>query len=290
MSTVALEFVPPDLARGPNHARETAERVRELLVAEGIFDRVNALLLPGMIHEDADRPIPLEPKLDVLDLDREIREILDAQSIVTQVTAFSSTAELDARMDALRASGIQRAVFVGVPRTLADGQGPGLTPADALRRYRDRLQSCGVVMIPTRTSEAARFQEKVSAGANLALTQMLFSDLTARVLADVQVEGPRPEILLSFGYVPKVEERVGLIRWLIRDSTEEAQNEMEIVAKLAGMSFPAKKAMLVDLFQRVTEGVARTGFPAGLHFECPYDFNRYAIEVFHAMLDVWTPR
>jgi hypothetical protein len=288
VTTVALEFVPPDLARGGAHARETAARVRELLEREGILERINALLLPGMIREDDDRPVPLEPKLDVLDLYGEIRHSLPMQAIVTQVTAFSSHAALDARIADLEAAGIERAVFVGVPRTLADGAGPGLAPADALERYRDRLQDRGVVLIPTRSDEASRFGAKVSAGASLALTQLLFSDRIAEVLSEVPCEGERPEVLLSFGYVPRAEERVGLIRWLIRDTTQAARDEMAKVAQLAGLSFAAKKPALVDLFRRATEAAATTGYPLGLHFECPYDFNPYAIEVFHAMLDAWS--
>lgn len=286
MPTRALEFVPPDLARGPRHARETAARLRELLEREGILERVDTLLLPGMIQEDDDRPVPLEPKLDVLDLFAEIRDTLPMQAIVTQVTAFSEQADLDARIAELKAAEIDRVVFVGVPRTLADGAGPGLTPADALRRYRDRLADRGVVLIPTRSDEAARFGAKVEAGASLALTQLLFSERIAEVLSAVRSEA-RPEVLLSFGYVPKAEERVGLIRWLIRDSTPAARQEMEVVARLAGLSFRPKKAALLELFRRTTEAAAGTGYPLGLHFECPYDFNPYAIEVFHAMLDAW---
>jgi len=281
--------VPPDLTDGPAHARDTAAKLRELLEQEGILERIDALLLPGMIQEDDDRPLPLAPKMDVLDLYQEVRDTLPMQAIVTQVTAFSSHEALDARIAALRQAGIERAVFVGVPRTLADGEGPGLTPVDALRRYRDQLTDRGVVLIPTRDDEAARFGAKAEAGASLALTQLLFSDRIAKVLSDVQHEGPRPEVLLSFGYVPKVEERLGLIRWLIRDTTQAAQDEMTTVAELAGLPFRQKKAALLDLFRRTTEAAATTGYPLGLHFECPYDFNGYAIEVFHAMLDAWSP-
>ena len=40
----------------------------------------------------------------------------------------------------------------------------------------------------------------------------------------------RPEILLSFGFVPKVETRVGLINWLIQDPGNAAvADEQEFV-------------------------------------------------------------
>lgn len=289
MGTVALEFVPPDRVHGPTRAAETAERVRALLEAEGLLGRVNALLVPGMIPEDDDRPIPLQEKLDVLDVHRATRAALPLESIVTQVTAFSSAEGLDRRVEAIRAAGIGRVVFVGVPRTLADGAGPGLAPAAALTRYADRLAGRGVVLIPTRDQEAARFGAKLAAGASFALCQMLFSERVASVLAELPEDAPRAEILLSFAYVPKLEQRSGLIRWLIRDTSDAARREMETVQRIAGQPFAAKKAALVEIYRRVVEGAARAGHPLGVHFECPYDFNAYAFEVFHAMLDVWSP-
>lgn len=289
MATVALEFVPPDRAHGPARAAETAERVRELLSAHGLLGRVNALLVPGMIPEDDDRPVPLREKLDVLDVHRATRAALPIESIVTQVTAFSAAEGLDRRIAAIREAGIGRVVFVGVPRTLADGAGPGLAPAAALGRYAGRLAGRGVVLIPTRDGEAARFGAKLAAGATFALCQMLFSDRIASVLAELPADAPRAEILLSFAYVPKLEQRTGLIRWLIRDTTEAARREMEEVQRIAGQPFAAKKTALVDLYRRVVEGAARAGHPLGVHFECPYDFNPYAFEVFRAMLDAWSP-
>ncbi len=292
MTTIALEFVPPDLEApdqeaGRSRAKATAERVRELLVCEGISHRINALLLPGMIAEEDDRPVPLRPKLDVLDLHSQVNEALALESIVTQVTAFSSHGELEARVRALQAAGVEKVVFVGVPRTLEDGAGPGLPPAEALQLYRDRLQACGVILIPTREDEAARFGAKLAAGANLALTQMLFSDHIGSVLRAIDSHVRAPEVLLSFAYVPKSEERIGLVHWLIRDTSSAARREMEVVREIAGLSFPAKKAALVEIFRRTVNSAREASFPLGLHFECPYDFNPYAIEVFHAMLDVW---
>ncbi|MEE8557119.1 MAG: mycobacterial-type methylenetetrahydrofolate reductase, partial [Myxococcota bacterium] len=71
--------------------------------------------------------------------------------------------------------------------------------------------------------------------------------------------------------------------------TDQAQREMAWVEALSDRSFGEKKAALVDLYKRVTDGMRESGYPLGVHFECPYGLNRYAFEVFGAMLDYWTP-
>lgn len=289
MSTIALELVPPVVEGGPESARAEAARARELLAKSGLSDRVNSLLIPGMIAEEEDRPVPLAERMDPLEVRRATAETLPLRCIVTQVTAFATAEALRERLRALRAADIDRVVFVGVPRTLADGEGPGVAPADALSRFRDEVPHRGVVLIPTRRDEKARFEAKVSAGANFALSQLLYSDLVTRLLPSLDVGEPRPEILLSFGYVPKAETRVGLIRWLIRDETEAARREMAWVEEIAGKPFAQKKAALVDLYERVTDGLRESGYPLGIHLECPYGFSPYAFEVFHAMLDRWSP-
>jgi hypothetical protein len=289
MPTIALEFVPPDVAAGSGQARAEAAKAKALMEASGIADRVNTLLVPGMIHEDSDRPIPLNEKMDPLEAHRAIAGILPVDFILTQVTAFHSTAALGERLEALRSAGIRRVVFVGVPRTLADGEGPGVTPADALSGFREEIPDRGVILIPTRPDEKTRFEAKLKAGANFALSQMLFSDHVARLVPTLEVEGPRPEILLSFGYVPRVEQRIGLICWLIRDETDQARREMAWVQAVSDRPFVEKKVVLLDLYKRVTDGMRETGYPIGVHFECPYGFNPYAFEVFQAMLDHWSP-
>jgi len=289
MATIALEFVPPGVEGGAEKARSEAARVHDLMQKAGIGDRMSALLVPGMIEEESDRPVPLEAKMDPLDVHQAIDDVLPLETIVTQVTAFSSAEALGERLDALRTAGIERVVFVGVPRTMADGQGPGVAPTDALSGFQDRMPHRGVILIPSRDDEKPRLEAKLRAGANFALTQMLFSDCIHPLLASVEAPGPKPEILLSFGYVPKAEPRVGLIRWLIRDETEQARSEMEWVAQVADKPFRQKKQALVDLYRRVTDGARETGFPLGVHFECPYGFSPYAFEVFHAMLEHWTP-
>jgi len=287
--TIALEFVPPDTSGGPEKAREDAGKAREQMTAAGMEGRIDSLLIPGMIPEESDRPVKLEEKMDPLAVKAAIADELPLACIVTQVTAFSSVEALGARIGELRDAGVRRAVFVGVPRTLADGEGPGVSPADALGRFGEEMPGRGVILIPTRDAEKPRFEAKVKAGANFALCQMLFSDHLTQLLPTLELEGPRPEILLSFGYVPKMEGRVGLIRWLIRDETEQAQREMAWVETLAGRSFKRKKAALVDLYKSVVDPLLDGGYPLGVHFECPYGFTKYAFDIFHEMLDHWSP-
>ena len=53
----------------------------------------------------------------------------------------------------------------------------------------------------------------------------------------------RPEILLSFGFVPEVETKVGLINWLIQDPGNAAvAAEQEFVRTLAGREPEDKRA------------------------------------------------
>src|SRR5262245_16432669 len=289
MASVVLEFVPPDAQDGRERARSEAAHALELMKSSGLAGRIDTLLVPGLIHEDGDRPVPLAEKLDPLDVVRTIGEILPLSCIVTQVTAFDSAAALERRLGALKAAGIERVVFVGVPRTLQDGQGPGLAPSDALGRFRDQVPHRGVILIPSRADEKPRFEAKLAAGANFALSQMLFSDCIARLVPELRCPGAPPRILLSFAYVPGLETRLGLIRWLIRDVSAQAQLEMACVAELAEQSFRTKKARLLDLYRRVIDVLGSAGYPLGVHFECPYGFNPYAFDVFHAMLDHWTP-
>ena len=43
--------------------------------------------------------------------------------------------------------------FVGVPRTMSDGEGSGIAPTDALTLYRDLVPNRGAILIPTRAEE-----------------------------------------------------------------------------------------------------------------------------------------
>lgn len=86
----------------------------------------------------------------------------------TQVTSFLDQSALQQRVGRLCDAGFDGVIFVGVPRTMNDGDDGGVVPADVLSRF-------------------------------------------------ARVSGFRPEILLSFEFVPKLEARMWLIDWLIQD-------------------------------------------------------------------------
>ncbi|BBY57398.1 hypothetical protein MSAR_05340 [Mycolicibacterium sarraceniae] len=67
LNTVALELVPPNIDRGTQHARHEAHNVLELAAQTGLAGRIGHVMIPGMIAEDDDRPIDMQPKLDVVD-------------------------------------------------------------------------------------------------------------------------------------------------------------------------------------------------------------------------------
>ena len=289
MTTIALELVPTSVEGGYELAREEAERVKTLLERSGLVDRINTLVVPHIIAEDRDRPVPLEEKMDPLDSSRVMSQELPVPFILTQVTAFTPLLELEARVKKLSQADTERVVFVGVPRDLTNRSVVGPTPGEAVHLFRDLIPSRGVILIPTRPDEQERFCQKLELGATFALTQMLFSDQVVHFLRGLQEYPHRPEILLSFGYVPRFELEVGLLQWLIQDTTPTVLQEMEFVRELASLSFREKQARLVELYQRILDGASGLGFPLGLHFECPYGVSEPALETFSAMLDAWSP-
>ena len=101
----------------------------------------------------------------------------------------------------------------------------------------------------------------------------------------------RPEILLSFGFVPKVENRVGLIHWLIQDPGNAAVAAEQDFVKILAASEPAvKRRLIVDLYKRVIDRVADLGFPISIHFEATYGYSEPAFDTFAEMLAYWSPR
>ena len=140
------------------------------------------------------------------------------------------------RLTDLCAAGMEGVVFVGVPRTMNDGEGSGVAPTDALSIYRELVTNRGVILIPTREGEQGRLNFKCDQGATYGMTQLLYSDAIVGFLAEfAKNTDHRPEILLSFGFVPKVESRVGLINWLIQDPGNAAvADEQAFVKRLAG--------------------------------------------------------
>jgi len=123
------------------------------------------------------------------------------------------------------------------------------------------------------------------------MTQLLYSDAIVGFLTEFAATTDfRPEILLSFGFVPKVETRVGLINWLIQDPGNAAvAAEQDFVRTLAGSEPDVKRRLLIDLYKRVVDGVADLGFPLSIHFEATYGMSRPAFDTFAEMLAYWSP-
>lgn len=293
LNTVALELVPPNVERGPEQTIEEAHKVVRCAAETGLQGQIRHILMPGMIVEDDDRPIEMKPKLDVLDFWKAIRpELPGMAGLCTQVTAFSDEAQLRGRLGELTGAGIEGVVFVGVPRTMADGEGSGVPPTDALATFRDDVANRGVILIPTRTDEIGRFNFKCERGATFGLTQLLYSDAIVPFLTDfAKHSDARPELLLSFGFVPSFENRVGLINWLIQDPGNAAvAAEQDFVRKLADSEPDQRRTMMVDLYKRVIDGVADLGFPLSIHFEATYGVSAAAFRTFAEMLDYWSPQ
>ena len=289
-NTVALELVPPNTERSADE--RTAEARKAMTLAGGSGVRIGHVMIPGMIDEDADRPIEMKPRLDVLEFWRLISpEMPGVQGLCTQVTSFSDEPTLRRRLAELLAAGIEGIAFVGVPRTMSDGEGSGVPPTDALGIYRDLVPNRGVVLIPTREGEAGRFGFKCDKGATYALTQLLYSDAIVGFLREfVRNSDHRPEILLSFGFVPRMESRVGLVNWLIQDSGNAAvAAEQDFVRTLAGSEPDRRRALMLDLYKRVIDGVTGLGFPLSIHLEAAYGVSAAAFDTFAEMLDYWSP-
>ena len=293
LNTVALEMVPPNVDRSVPEQLEEARKVARISAEMGIAGRIGHVMIPGMIDEDGDRPVEMKPKLDVLDYWRLIApELPGVKGLCTQVTSFSDEGVLHRRLTDLISSGMEGIAFVGVPRTMSDGDGSGVTPTDALASYRDLVPNRGAILIPTRAGEAARFGYKCGQGATYGMTQLLYSDAIVGFLTEfARASDQRPEILLSFGFVPRVESRVGLINWLIQDPGNAAvAGEQDFVAKLAAAEPPVKRRMIIDLYQRVIDGVAELGFPLSIHLEAAYGYSAPAFDTFAEMLSYWSPR
>jgi hypothetical protein len=292
LNTIAFELVPPNIELGQERALEDARKVLQFSADAGLAGRIRHVMMPGMIDEDDDRPLEMKPKMDVLDFWTLIQpELPGVNGLCTQVTAFMDEGTLHQRLTDLGAAGIEGIAFVGVPRTMVDGEGSGVAPTDALGLYEDLVDNRGVILIPTREGEFGRFNFKCDRGATYGMTQLLYSDAIVDLLTEVaKTTDHRPEILLSFGFVPKVESRMGLINWLIQDPGNVAvAREQEFVRKLAETEPAERRQLMVDLYKRVIDGVVDLGFPLSIHLEAAYGVNRAAFDTFAAMLDYWAP-
>ncbi len=291
LNTIALELVPPNVDRGPQQATEDARKVLAFAAESGI-SRIGHVMMPGMIAEDQDRPLEMKPKLDVLDFWSIIkRQLPTVNGLCTQVTAFSDEPVLRRRLTDLTAAGIEGIVFVGVPRTMQDGEGSGVAPTDALSVFNELVPNRGAILIPTRDGEPGRFDFKCNRGATFALTQLLYSDAIVGFLTEfAKNTDHRPEVFLSFGFVPKAENRVGLIDWLIQDPGNAAVAAEQAFVKTLADSEPAQRRTLtVDLYKRVIDGVADLGFPLSIHLEATYGVSAAAFATFAQMLAYWSP-
>ncbi|MGY4871422.1 mycobacterial-type methylenetetrahydrofolate reductase [Mycolicibacterium elephantis] len=292
LNTIALELVPPNVDRGEEQAREDAHKVVRYSEQSGLAGRIGHVMIPGMIEEDDDRPIEMKPKMDVLDFWRVIEpELAGVKGLCTQVTSFMDEPTLRRRLTELSGAGFEGIAFVGVPRTMADGEGSGVAPTDALAMFEELVPNRGAILIPTRDGEQGRFKFKCDRGATYGMTQLLYSDAIVGFLREfAATTDHRPEILLSFGFVPKVESKVGLIHWLIQDPGNPAvAEEQEFVKRLAATEPTEKRKLMVDLYKRVIDGVADLGFPLSIHLEATYGVSGPAFETFAEMLAYWAP-
>ncbi|OMC09043.1 mycobacterial-type methylenetetrahydrofolate reductase [Mycolicibacterium fortuitum] len=292
LNTIALELVPPTLERGVQYPVDEARKVLALAAETGIEGRIRHVMIPGMIDEDDDRPIEMKPRMDVLDYWNILRPELDGmRGLCTQVTSFLDSEALGKRLTDLSAAGFEGIAFVGVPRTMKDGEGEGVAPTDALSIYEDLVLNRGAILIPTREGEQGRFNFKCDQGATYGMTQLLYSDAIVGYLKKfAETTDHRPEILLSFGFVPKMESKVGLINWLIQDPGNEAvAAEQAFVSDLAQREPTEKRQLMLDLYKRVIDGVAGLGFPLSIHFEAAYGVSKPAFETFAEMLEYWAP-
>lgn len=292
LNTIALELVPPNADEGRERALEEAQKVVRNSAEAGLDGRIRHVMIPGIIAEDDDRPIQMKPKLDVLEFWSVVRpELPGIKGLCTQVTAFMDEPSLRTRLTELTSAGMEGVVFVGVPRTMNDGEGSGVAPTDALSIYRELLTNRGVILIPTRDGEQGRFNFKCDQGATYGMTQLLYSDAIVGFLTEfARQTDHRPEILLSFGFVPQMESRVGLINWLIQDPGNPAvAAEQEFVKELAAGEPAQKRRQMVDLYKRVIDGVAELGFPLSIHLEATYGNSGPAFQTFAEMLAYWSP-
>ncbi len=292
LSTIALELVPPNVEHGREQALEDAQKVLQSSADSGLEGVIRHVMMPGMIEEDDGRPLEMKPKMDVLDFWSIVKpELPEVKGLCTQVTAFMDEPTLRQRLTALGDSGIEGIAFVGVPRTMNDGEGSGVAPTDALSIFEELVDNRGAILIPTRDGEQGRFEFKCKQGATYGMTQLLYSDAIVGFLNEFAKNTEhRPEILLSFGFVPKVEERVGLINWLIQDPGNAAvAAEQEFVKSLACTEPVQRRRLMVDLYKRVIDGVGELGFPLSIHFEAAYGVNKAAFDTFGEMLAYWSP-
>ena len=215
---------------------EEARKVLQISAASGLAGRIRHVMIPGMIEEDDDRPIEMKPKLDVLDYWSLIKpELPGLNGLCTQVTAFMDEPALRRAADRpgrrrVRGHRVRRGAAHHERRRRLRRR-----PTDALSIYREVVDNRGVDPDPDPRGRAGPVRFQVQPGRQLRHDPAAVLRRDRGFLADfAKNTDHRPEILLSFGFVPKVETRVGLIDWLIQDPGNAAvADEQEFVRSLA---------------------------------------------------------
>src|ERR1700744_2420056 len=107
LNTIALELVPPNVEDGRERAEEDARKVVQYSADSGLDGRIRHVMIPGIIAEDDDRPVPMQQKLDVLDFWSMVKpELPGVNGLCTQVTAFMDESSLGDRLIDLCAAGM----------------------------------------------------------------------------------------------------------------------------------------------------------------------------------------
>lgn len=290
MGTISLATAPPPTHLGTPCGLNQAVNLRQRLEGSKLLDAVNSLFVPMIIDEDSFRPDDFVEHEDPLDFHTVLaRQFPHCDMIVSQVTPFTSVSDLERRVRRARQQGVNRMVFVGVPREYAESEVVGLYPDQALTYFRELMPGRGVITIPARPHEHDRLAAKVASGANLAITQLLYGDTVVELLRGLrETVEEMPEIILSFGYVPAMEADHALIQWLIQD--DRAREEMEWVKATASCSHDERRRRLVEVYRMIIESVRELGIEPSLNFEAPYGLSQGAIETFEAMLEIHDPR
>ncbi|MDZ7829812.1 MAG: mycobacterial-type methylenetetrahydrofolate reductase [Halofilum sp. (in: g-proteobacteria)] len=290
MATISLAAAPPPTHLGTPCGLNQAVSLRQRLEGTALAEAIDSLFVPMIIDEDSFRPDDFVAHEDPLDFHTVLaQELPGLETIVAQVTPFTTVSDLERRVRRARQQGIGRMVFVGVPREYEESEVIGLYPDQALSYFRDLMPGRGVITIPLRPHEHDRLAAKVASGANFAVTQMLYGPAVIELLGSLlETVETLPEIILSFGYVPAIEADHALIQWLIQDP--RAQEEMEWVKATARCSSEERHRRLVEVFRQIVEGVHDLGIRPGLNFEAPYGLSQGAIDTFESMLEIYDPR
>ena len=82
------------------------------------------------------------------------------------------------RLTVFGAAGFEGITVVGVPRTMTDGQGCGVTDTDALSMFGGLVGHRGVILIPTRADEQGRFDFKCAPESTVGLIDWLIQVYT----------------------------------------------------------------------------------------------------------------